>query len=126
MEKGKVLLIEDDKRDAGQVSSLLQGEGYTVRCAYNGRDGLERAGEEKFNLVILDLLLPDMPGEEVCSLLKRKRRYRKIPVIVLSVKDEIEDIERLFGRGADDYIIKPARPEHLLNRVEKHVSRKEA
>lgn len=124
METGKILLIEDNRKDAADVSNLLKENGYTVSCAHNGKDGLRRAREEKFDLVILDLLLPDMKGEEICSLLKRRRSFRKVPVIVLSVKDGIEDIQELFERGADDYIIKPPRPEYLLSRVDIHITRK--
>lgn len=120
MDAGKILLIEDNRKDAAEVCGLLEENGYKVSCAYNGRDGLKKAREEKFDLVILDLLLPDMKGEEICSLLKR-RSLKKVPLIVLSVKDETGDIQELFERGADDYIIKPARPAHLLNRVEAYV-----
>lgn len=124
MGNGKILLIEDDKKDAAEICGLLEKNGYKVSCAYNGREGLRKAREEKFALVILDLLLPDMKGEEICSLLKR-RSFGKIPVIVLSVKDEIGSIQELFERGADDYIIKPPRPAHLLNRVETYIAGKE-
>lgn len=124
MKAGKILLIEDNRKDAENVSALLQDNHYSVSCAYNGKDGLRKAREEKFDLIILDLLLPDMKGEQICSLLKRRTRFRRTPVIILSVKDEIEDIQGLFERGADDYIIKPPRPEHLLNRVEAYVVRK--
>lgn len=124
MDAGKILLIEDNRKEAAELSSLLEKNQYSVSCAYTGRDGIRRAGEKKFDLVILDLLLPDMKGEEICSLLKSRGSFRKIPVIVLSAKDGIEDIDELFERGADEYIIKPPRPEHLLNKVGSRITGK--
>ena len=117
MEKGKILLIEDDEKDAQWLSGLLQDEGYSVSRARDGKEGLTKAQEERYNLVILDTVLPDIKGEEACRLLKKKKRYRDVPVIALSIKDEVEDIEGAFIKGADEYIIKPPRPEHLLKKV---------
>jgi DNA-binding response OmpR family regulator len=122
MDQAKILLIEDNSQDSSFVSGLLEENGYSVYCAYNGRDALSKAKKEKFDLVILDLLLPDMKGEDICSQLKG-RAYKKVPVMILSIKDEIEDIQQLFERGADDYIIKPPRPAYLLSRVEALVTK---
>ena len=122
MDQAKILLIEDNREDSSFVSGLLTENGYSVTCAYAGKDGLDKAKKEKFDLVILDLLLPDMKGEDICSLLKT-RSYKKVPVMILSVKDETGDIQQLFERGADDYIIKPPRPAYILSRVEALVTK---
>jgi DNA-binding response OmpR family regulator len=121
MEKGKILLIEYDKKDADWTSLVLQGEGYSVVLADSAREAFKKAQEQRYNLIILDPVLPDMKSEEVCSSISRKKRYGRAPVIILSVKDEIGDIEECFLKGASDYIIKPARPEHLLAKVREHL-----
>ncbi|MFH1867734.1 MAG: response regulator [Candidatus Omnitrophota bacterium] len=122
MEKGKILVIDENKKDADWVSGILQNEGYSITCVYSGKEGLRKAEEERYSLVILDLELTDIKGEEVRSLLKKKKCYKKVPVLILSVKNDIEDIEGSLQRGADDYIIKPPRSEHLLNKIEKYAS----
>ena len=121
MEKGKILLIEYDKNDADWTSGILQAEGYSIVFADSAKEALRKARDERYDLIILDPVLPDMKGEEVCSLISRKKRYNKAPVIILSVKDEIGDIEESFLKGARDYIIKPARAEHLLAKVREHL-----
>ena len=124
MNTGKILLIEDDKKDASGVLKLIQEKGYNVQCVNSGREGLIKAREGNFDLIILDLLLPDAKGEDICSALKKKTRLKNIPIIVLTVKDEIGDIEELFERGADDYIIKPPRSAYLLDKVEAYMAKK--
>ena len=124
MNSPKILLIDGNRKDRDAVSAFLGGEGYVVECADNGNEGLEKTRQEKFDLVILDLILPDMKGEEICARLKSRRKKRTVPVLVLSAKDEIEDIEELFRRGVDDYIVKPPRLSHLIKRVEFHISNK--
>jgi len=123
MNSGKIILIEDNEKDASGVSEILEAKGYKICRIANGKEALKRIKDEKFDLVILDLLLPDIKGEDVCSTLKKKRLYKNIPILVLSIKDEIEDIQELLERGADDYIIKPPRAEHLLEKVEVHISK---
>ena len=121
MDAGRILLIEDNEKDAAKVTSLLKERGYIVASASTGKEALDRLKNEKFDLIILDLMLPDMKGEDICSLVKRKKKLKDIPVIICSVKDEVEDIEDLFNRGADEYIIKPPRPSYLLSRIEAHI-----
>jgi len=115
---GKILLIEDNKEDSASISNLLKENGYNTSCIDKGRDGLKQLKEERFDLLILDLLLPDMKGEDICMRLKSNRKLRNIPIIVLSIKDDIDDIEELFEKGIDDYIIKPPRPDYLISRVQ--------
>ncbi len=124
MNSAKILLIDGNKKDRDSFSSLLNGEGYNVYCADNGDEGLKKAKSEKFDLIILDLILPDINGEEICSRLKSSRRYNGVPILVLSAKDEIEDIEELFLRGVDDYIVKPPRLSYLISRVEFNITNK--
>ncbi len=124
MNSAKILLIDGNKEDRDSFSALLSGEGYNVRCANSGHEGLKKAGDEKFDLIILDLILPDMKGEEACSRLKSNRRHNRVPILVLSAKDEIEDIEELFQRGVDDYIVKPPRLSYLISRVEFNITSK--
>ena len=118
MDSTKILLIDSNREDRDAVSAFLGGEGYNVRVVDNGREGIEKAKSEKFDLIILDLILSDMKGEEICSRLRSSRRYNAVPILVLSAKDETEDIEELFQKGIDDYIVKPPRLSYLISRVE--------
>ena len=122
MNPRKILLIEDDQQDATLITNLLKEKGYIVTHVSGGKEGIKKAKRERYDLIILDLLLPDSKGEAVCVSLKRGIRCKKIPIIVLSVKDEIEDIEDVLRLGADDYIIKPPRPQYLLKKIEERLS----
>ncbi len=124
MDFARILLIDNNRECRYSVSTFLSAEGYKVCCVDNGHEGLEKAADERFDLIILDLLLPDIKGEEVCSKLKNNRRYSVVPILVLSEEDETEDIEKLFQMGVDDYIVKPPRFSYLLNRVEFNISNK--
>lgn len=124
MDPAKILLIDSNKEDRDSFSALLRGEGYNVYCADNGQEGLNKTKGEKFDLIILDLILPDMKGEEICSRLRSSRRCNAVPILVLSAKDEIEDIEELFQRGVDDYIVKPPRLSYLISRIEFNITNK--
>jgi len=124
MDSGKILIIEDNEKDSDFFSKLLEEKGYNVSCAFNGKDGLRRLKQEKFDLLLLDLLLPDIKGEDIYSKLRRARRSKDMPVIVLSIKDEADEIEELFQKGLDDYIIKPPRPSYLLSRIETHLTKR--
>lgn len=116
----KILVVEDEPALVGILEFLLTDEGYQVVVAYDGETGLELAKEEKPALVILDVMLPNMSGFEVCNQL---RRFTTIPVIILSAKDHDQDVIKGLEIGADDYITKPFNHRELVLRVKKLLSR---
>ncbi len=109
-----VLLIEDDKKIARVVKVYLEGAGYRVLHVEKGRDAIELALKETPLVVILDLMLPDISGEEVCQELKEMGDY---PVIMLTSKSSEEERVAGFALGADDYVVKPFSPRELVYRV---------
>ena len=113
----KVLIIEDNATDAAIVKDLLEKEGMKVEVASSGKGGVEKAVSLKPDLIVLDLILPDISGFDVCAQLKEKAVLKKTIVVVLSIKDDIEDITKAFHTGADDYIIKPPVPELLIRKI---------
>ncbi len=113
----KVLIIEDSATDAAIVKDLLEKEGMKVEIATSGKTGVEKAVCLKPDLIVLDLILPDISGFDVCAQLKEKAVLKKTIVVVLSIKDDIEDITKAFHTGADDYIIKPTVPELLIRKI---------
>lgn len=112
-----VLVIEDERALADLVSSHLEKEGYRAITAYDGISGLKEAEREVPDLVILDLMLPGMPGTEICSAIRRDSRTAGIPVIIATARGE--EIDRVVGfeLGADDYVVKPFSPRELMLRV---------
>lgn len=109
-----ILIIEDEKKLAKFVSLELQHEGYEVEVTYDGRSGLERALEKDFDLILLDLMLPEMDGYEV---IRRLQLEKTTYVIIITARDSIMDIVTGLDRGADGYIVKPFAIEELLARV---------
>ena len=110
----QILVVEDDKKIARIIKVYLEGEGFRVFTAEKGKDALDIAMKEPPSLVILDLMLPDMSGEEVCQELKEIGDF---PVIMLTAKSS--EVERVagFALGADDYVVKPFSPKELVARV---------
>ena len=116
----KILIIEDEEVIADLEKDYLELSGFEVEIRNNGKDGLEAAMSADFSLVILDLMLPEMDGFEVC---KRIREERNIPIIMVSAKKEDIDKIRGLGLGADDYMTKPFSPSELVARVKAHLNR---
>lgn len=116
----KILIIEDELKIEQIIQAYLVKEGFEVQAASNGVEGLEKIKEFKPDLIILDLMLPELPGEQVLTTV---RQTSEIPVIILSAKGS-ED-ERIFGLniGADDYLVKPFSPRELVARVNAHLRR---
>jgi two-component system phosphate regulon response regulator OmpR len=110
----RILLIEDDARLAAMVSEYLGEAGFRVSVAAEGRSGLERLAREPFDALVLDLMLPDMDGLEVCRQLRAKS---DTPVLMLTARGDATD--RIVGLeiGADDYLPKPFEPRELLARL---------
>src|SRR2546423_9788058 len=112
------ILISEDEQDVIDLLSLhLKKAGYAVSAATDGAAGLRLAREEVPALIILDLMLPKMPGLEICKVLKTDPAIRGIPVLMLTAK--AEEIDRIVGLefGADDYVTKPFSPRELVLRV---------
>ena len=110
----KILIIEDEDKIARFIELELSHEGYDVSKENNGRTGLEAAESGRFDLILLDIMLPELNGLEV---LRRLRRSSDIPVIMLTARDAVNDKVSGLDMGADDYITKPFAIEELLARI---------
>lgn len=110
----RILLIEDEEKIARFTELELVHEGYEVGKAYDGRQGLEEALSGKYDLILLDVMLPALNGLEV---LRRLRKESSVPVIMLTARDAVMDKASGLDAGADDYITKPFAIEELLARV---------
>lgn len=116
----KILIIEDEVAIADLEKDYLELSGFDVAIENAGDTGLERALSEKFDLVVLDLMLPGMDGFEVC---KKIREEQNIPILMVSAKKDDIDKIRGLGLGADDYMTKPFSPSELVARVKAHMAR---
>src|SRR6266478_2208474 len=115
---GNTVLIIEDERDVVDLLALnLRKAGFTTSTAPDGAAGLEKARREKPALIILDLMLPKMPGLEVCKILKSDPGTRQVPIMMLTAK--AEEIDRIVGLefGADDYVTKPFSPREVVLRI---------
>lgn len=112
--KEKVLIIDDDKNICELVSLYLLKAGYDVIVAFDGREGLEKFECEKPDIIILDIMMPEMDGWEVCRIVKRKY---STPILMLSAKGETFDKVLGLELGADDYMVKPFDSKELVARI---------
>jgi DNA-binding response OmpR family regulator len=110
----KILLIEDEKNLARFIELELKYEGYSVSIAYDGRSGLELALQEEWDLILLDIMLPQLNGIEVC---RRIRAAKMTPIMMLTARDSVMDRVSGLDSGADDYLPKPFAIEELLARI---------
>src|SRR5215213_2970445 len=118
MPSNRILIIEDEPDVVDMLTlNLRKVEGFTISSAKDGVAGLRQAREEMPALIILDLMLPKMPGLEVCKVLKNDAATKHIPIIMLMAK--AEEIDRIIGLefGADDYVTKPFSPREIVLRV---------
>ncbi|NSL52331.1 response regulator transcription factor [Calidifontibacillus erzurumensis] len=118
----KILIIEDEMQIAQLERDYLEVSGYSCEIATSGEEGLKMAEKNKYDLIILDLMLSGIDGFEVCRQLREKL---DIPILMVSARKEDIDKIRGFDRGADDYIQKPFNPSELVARVKAHISRYE-
>lgn len=118
----RILIIEDEEAIADLEKDYLELSGFEVKICHTGDDGLRTALAEEFNLVVLDLMLPEIDGFEIC---KRIREEKNIPIIMVSAKKDDIDKIRGLGLGADDYMTKPFSPSELVARVKAHMARYE-
>jgi DNA-binding response OmpR family regulator len=114
MNNQKILVVDDEEKIVEVVQSYLENSGYIVYKAYNGKDALDIFDKNDISLLVLDLMLPDIAGEEICQRIRKKSR---VPIIMLTAKVEEENILKGFNIGADDYVTKPFSPRQLVARV---------
>jgi two-component system, OmpR family, KDP operon response regulator KdpE len=116
----KILVIDDEENNVELISILLERRGYEPIRGYSAEEGLRLAYRNQPDLVLLDIMMPDMDGWEVC---KRLREMSDVPIIFLTARDETPDIVKGLEMGADDYIVKPYNNEELVARVRAHLRR---
>ena len=110
----KIFIVEDERPIARLLQLTLEREGFKTANETNGRRAYERILQEKYDLVLLDVMLPEMDGMEIC---KRVREVSDVPIIMLTARDEVRDKVEGLDLGADDYMTKPFAPEELLARI---------
>jgi phosphate regulon transcriptional regulator PhoB len=115
--KARILIVEDEKDILELLSYNLKGDGFAVEASDNGEDALKKVRKDKYDLMILDLMLPGIQGMELCRMLKSAEETASMPVIMLTAKGE--EVDKILGleMGADDYITKPFSPRELIARV---------
>lgn len=111
----KILVVEDEEKIVAVVKSFLESKGFTVLTAKDGKAAVELFDKEEIAVILLDLMLPELPGEEVCRII---RKNSKVPIIMLTAMSDEADMLKGLGIGADDYITKPFSLKELYARME--------
>jgi DNA-binding response OmpR family regulator len=111
----RILLVEDEKKVAEIIERGLKAERYAVDVRHNGREGWEMAAAYEYDIIILDLMLPEMSGTEILE--KVRRKNQQVPILILTARDAMNDKVKNFELGADDYLTKPFAFAELLLRV---------
>jgi DNA-binding response OmpR family regulator len=122
MKNKVILIVDDEEKIVDVIKSYLDNDGYKTITAYNGQDAIKRFNEYNPSLVILDLMLPDVSGEDICHIIRQKSRT---PIIMLTAKVKESDILNGLDMGADDYLTKPFSPKELVARVKTVLRRSE-
>ena len=118
----KILIIEDEKSIAELEQDYLEINGFQTEMAHTGDIGLHKAMSQDYDLILLDVMLPNIDGFEIC---KKIRSMKDVPIIMVTAKKEEIDKIRGLGLGADDYLVKPFSPNEMVARVKAHISRYE-
>jgi two-component system KDP operon response regulator KdpE len=116
----KILVIDDEETTVQLITMLLERRGYEVIKAYRAEDGLRKAYRTHPDLVLLDIMMPDMDGWELC---RRLRELSDVPIIFLTARTEVKDVVRGLELGADDYVVKPYDNDELVARIKAHLRR---
>ncbi|HET7011286.1 MAG TPA: response regulator [Anaerolineales bacterium] len=119
----QALLIDDDPDLSVMLRTLLRGQDFEIRAVYSGQEGVEACREQPPDIVILDLLMPEVDGWEVCG---RIREFSSVPILILSALGAPASVARALDAGADDYLIKPVHASLLASRLRMLVRRQAA
>jgi DNA-binding response OmpR family regulator len=118
MDKKTIMIVDDSRTIAWIVRETLERQGYNVRCAYSGQEALEWLDRQMPDLVILDVMKPNMDGLEVLVKIKGSAKTSLIPVIMLTANSDHDDVLKGYRLGADYYIIKPFKQTELIHGIE--------
>ncbi|MBE9223173.1 response regulator [Cyanobacterium stanieri LEGE 03274] len=121
-EKSLILIVDDLKANLKLLTYILEAKGYQTSFAISGKDALERLTVLTPDLILLDLMMPDLNGLEVCQRVKSNPDYRDIPIIFLTASQEEHHLIEAFELGANDYVTKPFRKPELLRRVHTQIT----
>jgi two-component system phosphate regulon response regulator PhoB len=115
--KAKIFIVEDEPSIATLVKYNLEKENYIVFTSNNGEEGLKEIKKTEPDLVLLDWMLPDLSGIDICNALRKESKYKNLPIIMLTAKNQEEDKVLGLNKGADDYLVKPFSHKELIARV---------
>jgi len=124
-EKKSILVVDDTQQNVQVLSQMLRDAGYSVMAAFNGKDALKMLERREPDLILMDVMMPEMDGFETTRQLKSVPRWNEIPVIFLSALSDTESKLRAFESGGVDYITKPFQQQEVLARMELHLSLRE-
>jgi len=122
MQKKRILIVEDEESLLKLETILLTVKGYEVSGASTGKDALEKLSAEAFNLILLDIMLPDIDGYEICRQIKEHPRHAATPVVILTARKSSEDLERGATCGAEAYLTKPFKSAMIIEVIERLLS----
>ena len=114
----KILAVDDDAMVLAVIKKRLEFAGYEVITAMEGLEGLKKARTENPDLIVLDLILPNLNGYQICAMLKRDSTYRNIPIVMLTSRSQQADIAEGMKAGADAYITKPYDPDEFIAKIQ--------
>ncbi|MDD2679482.1 MAG: response regulator [Candidatus Omnitrophica bacterium] len=117
MGKAKILVVDDNEKNVELLEALLQAAEFDVLKAYNGKQAIEMVGKARPDLLLLDIMMPELDGFQVCEMLRKDPQNAGLPVMMVTAKDKESDIVQSLERGADEYIVKPIDKKELLAKI---------
>lgn len=120
--KSKILIIDDDPDALETMAAVLETHDYQVLTALSGLEGISKAGKEKPDLIIMDVLMPEVDGFTACKMIKENKEIKNIPVILLTGTGMVGDVEKGFAAGANDFMIKPIDWDKFFLKIKKLIS----
>lgn len=124
MKDSKVLIVDDIAKNIQMAMNILKNQGHKMFFAQSGEKALALANEHDFDLILLDIMMPEMNGFEVCKKLKEEEKTKNIPIVFLSGKDSTQDIEQAYEVGGLDYVVKPFISIELITKANTYVKLK--
>ncbi|MFC1646299.1 response regulator transcription factor, partial [Candidatus Omnitrophota bacterium] len=118
----KILVVDDDKDIVERLEAKLKREGYKTVVAYDGREALTRVSKDDPDIVLLDLMLPELNGFDVLQEIRQKHNERWRPVIIVSARDEMDSLKKSYSLEADHYITKPCNLEEIIRGIKTMIS----